>query len=241
MLLVNNDDCKNNGWHHEDATHLCVLFEIYDVFLDNKGTTSHFFGAEIMANSTELHKLDMKIRFQGRSLTDALGPLAKCYSIPLVCRPIDAIKTVASCQTKLFQKSKAEEVFLFLPSLSSLSRVEWRGADTVPAIWSIFWTGRTLYKEGVGKFTGFIFFFFLTPSPLCSKLSGTLCCYRISDNWRAEDGILSCACVPLSCWLIQAEQFIVNCTWLRFQAWAFSNLQRRSEFSIVTSFIYSIG
>lgn len=135
----------------------------------------------------------MKIRFQGRSLTDAVGPLAKCYSIPLVCHPIDAIKTVASCRTKLFQKSKAEKVFLFLQSLSSLSRTERRGADTVPAIWSIFWTGRTLYKESVGKSTSFIFFH----SPLvCSKLSGTSCSYRVSDNWRAEEGILSSACSP---------------------------------------------
>lgn len=90
-------------------------------------------GEEIMPNSTELHNVDMKIRFQGRAMTDAVGPLAKRYSIPRDFRPIDAVKTIANSWTKLFQKSKAEDVFLFLPSLCSLSRMEQGEADSVPA------------------------------------------------------------------------------------------------------------
>lgn len=200
------------------------LCPLYDVFLDAKSTLSHFLGGKLWPDSTELNRLDMKIRFQGRALTDALGPLAKYYSIPRVCRPIDAIKTVANSRTKLFPKSEAEEVFLFLLSLSSLSRMERRGADTVPATWSIFWTSRTLYKESVGKSTCFIFFFshslpsaqnFLEP---CAVIE-----FLITGELKKE--LCHELAVPPSCWLIPAEQFTVCCTWQRFQVWAFLQLK----------------
>lgn len=54
----------------------------------------------------------MKVRFQGRALTDVQGPLAKCYSIPPVCRPIDAIKTVVSSRTN-FSKSLKRKRYSF--------------------------------------------------------------------------------------------------------------------------------
>lgn len=138
----------------------------------------------------------MKIRFQGRVLTDAQGPLAKCYSIPHVCRPIDAIKTVVSGRTN-FSKSLKRKRYSFSRRPCHPSQ-GWNGEEQILCLQPDLYSRQAAhYIKKVLVSLPASFFFSL--APLCSKFPETLCRTALSDKWRAEEESCHVFSVPPSC------------------------------------------
>lgn len=139
----------------------------------------------------------MKVRFQGRALTDVQGPLAKCYSIPPVCRPIDAIKTVVSCRTN-FSKSLKRKRYSFSRRPCRPSQ-GWNGEEQILCLQPDLYSGQAPhYIKKVSVSLPASFFFFFTRS-LCSKFPEILCRNGVSDKWRAEEESCHVFSVPPSC------------------------------------------